>query len=107
VYLDRDGGRGVGGGKYFGERMHWGWRVRRRWLRTHVRAALFDGFVRDLSDQYETILGGGGAAGVALRGGKKRLAIARARLRNPSVLVFQSSFRSSSTNLYLHFLFLE
>jgi ATP-binding cassette subfamily B (MDR/TAP) protein 1 len=52
------------------------------------RAALFHEFVRDLSDGYETILGGGGAAGVALSGGQKqRLAIARARLRNPSVLV--------------------
>jgi ATP-binding cassette subfamily B (MDR/TAP) protein 1 len=56
------------------------------------RAALFpshhDEYVRDLSDGYETILGGGGAAGVALSGGQKqRLAIARARLRNPSVLV--------------------
>jgi ABC-type multidrug transport system fused ATPase/permease subunit len=27
------------------------------------RAALFHEFVRDLSDRYETILGGGGAAG--------------------------------------------
>jgi ATP-binding cassette subfamily B (MDR/TAP) protein 1 len=52
------------------------------------RAALFHEFVRDLSDGYEMILGGGGAAGVALGGGQKqRLAIARARLRNPSVLV--------------------
>ena len=52
------------------------------------RAALFHEFVRDLSDGYETILGGGGAAGVALSGGQKqRLAIASARLRNPSVLV--------------------
>jgi ATP-binding cassette subfamily B (MDR/TAP) protein 1 len=52
------------------------------------RAALFHEFVRDLSDGYETILGGEGAGGVALSGGQKqRLAIARARLRNPSVLV--------------------
>ena len=52
------------------------------------REALFHELVRDLSDGYETILGGGGAAGVALSGGQKqRLAIARARLRNPSELV--------------------
>jgi ATP-binding cassette subfamily B (MDR/TAP) protein 1 len=54
------------------------------------RAALFhhDEYVRDLLDGYETILGGGGVAGVALSGGQKqRLGIARARLRNPSVLV--------------------
>jgi ABC-type multidrug transport system fused ATPase/permease subunit len=30
------------------------------------RAALFHEFVRDLSDGYETILGGGGMGGVAL-----------------------------------------
>jgi hypothetical protein len=35
------------------------------------RAALFHEFVRDLSDGYETILGGG-AAGVALSGGQKQ-----------------------------------
>jgi ATP-binding cassette, subfamily B (MDR/TAP), member 1 len=52
------------------------------------RAALFHEFVRDLSDVYEMILGGGGAVGAALGGGQnQRLAIARARLRNPSVLV--------------------
>ena len=52
------------------------------------RAALFHEFVRDLSDGYETILGGGGTGGVALSGGQKqRLAIARARLRNPSVVI--------------------
>lgn len=44
--------------------------------------------MRDLSDGYETILGGGGVADVALSGGQKqRLAIARPRLRNPSVLI--------------------
>jgi ATP-binding cassette subfamily B (MDR/TAP) protein 1 len=51
-------------------------------------AALFHELLRDLLDGYETILGGGGAVCVALSGGRKqRLAIARTRLRNPSVLV--------------------
>lgn len=51
-------------------------------------AALFHEIVRDLMDGYEMILGGGSAAGVALSGGQKQsLAIASARLRNPSVLV--------------------
>lgn len=51
-------------------------------------AALFHEIVRGLMDGYEMILGGGSAAGVALSGGQKQsLAIASARLRNPSVLV--------------------
>lgn len=48
-------------------------------------AALIHEFVRDLPDGYETKLGTGGAN---LSGGQKqRLAIARAQLRNPSVLI--------------------
>ena len=50
------------------------------------RTALMHEFVRDLPLGYETILGGG--AGVGLSGGQKqRLSIARARLRNPTVLI--------------------
>ena len=50
------------------------------------RAALMHEFVRDLPLGYETILGGG--AGVGLSGGQKqRLSIARAKLRNPTVLI--------------------
>jgi ATP-binding cassette subfamily B (MDR/TAP) protein 1 len=71
------------------------------------RAALFHEFVRDLSDGYETILGGEGAGGVALSGGQKqRLAIARARLRNPSVLVLGwfpfAPFNSSLLTVFSH-----
>ena len=49
------------------------------------RVALMHEFVRDLPDGYDTVLGNGGAN---LSGGQKqRLAIARAYLRNPTVLV--------------------
>ena len=50
------------------------------------RAALMHEFVRDLPLGYDTILGGG--VGVGLSGGQKqRLSIARAKLRNPTVLI--------------------
>lgn len=49
------------------------------------RAALIHDFIRELPDGYDTKLGNGGAN---LSGGQKqRLAIARAYLRNPSVLI--------------------
>ena len=55
------------------------------------RAALMHEFIRDLPLGYETILGGG--AGVGLSGGQKqRLSIARARLRNPTVLILGKLF---------------
>ena len=48
--------------------------------------ALIHKFVRDQPNGYDTLLGGG-AGGVGLSGEQKqRPAIARARLRNPSVL---------------------
>ncbi|KAL5520889.1 HST6 [Sanghuangporus sanghuang] len=52
-------------------------------------AALMHEFVRDLPDGYDTKLNSGGnGAGVSLSGGQKqRLAIARAMLRDPTVLV--------------------
>ena len=50
------------------------------------RAALMHEFVRDLPQGYDTLIGGG--AGVGLSGGQlQRLSIARARLRNPTVLI--------------------
>ena len=50
------------------------------------RAALLHEFVRDLPQGYDTLIGGG--AGVGLSGGQlQRLSIARARLRNPTVLI--------------------
>jgi len=50
------------------------------------RAALMHEFVRELPQGYDTLIGGG--AGVGLSGGQlQRLSIARARLRNPTVLI--------------------
>jgi ATP-binding cassette, subfamily B (MDR/TAP), member 1 len=50
------------------------------------RSALMHEFVRDLPMGYDTLLGDG--IGVGLSGGQKqRLSIARARLRNPTVLI--------------------
>jgi ATP-binding cassette subfamily B (MDR/TAP) protein 1 len=58
------------------------------------RAAMLHEFVIDLPQGYDTILGsgddkeGGGGVGVQLSGGQKqRLMLARARLRNPPILI--------------------
>jgi ATP-binding cassette subfamily B (MDR/TAP) protein 1 len=56
------------------------------------RAALIHEFVRDLPEGYETVLGGSGG-GVSLSGGQRqRVAFARARLRNPEVLILGTFF---------------
>ena len=60
--------------------------VRRESVEEACRAALMHEFIRDLPHGYETILGGG--VGVGLSGGQKqRLSMARAKLRNPTVLI--------------------
>jgi ATP-binding cassette subfamily B (MDR/TAP) protein 1 len=58
------------------------------------RAAMLHEFVIDLPEGHDTILGsgddkeGGGGVGVQLSGGQKqRLVLARARLRNPPILI--------------------
>ncbi|KIJ92373.1 hypothetical protein K443DRAFT_13655 [Laccaria amethystina LaAM-08-1] len=70
----------------------WGTRgVPRAEVEDACRAALMHEFVRDLPDGYETVLGRG-AGGVGLSGGQKqRLGIARARLRNPAVLILEEA----------------
>jgi ATP-binding cassette subfamily B (MDR/TAP) protein 1 len=60
------------------------------------RAAMMHEFVRDLPDGYDTLLGPHGAA---LSGGQKqRLAIARALLRNPTVLILGQSRAPAGTS---------
>jgi len=60
--------------------------VTREEVEEACRAALVHEFVRDLPEGYDTLLGGG--VGVGLSGGQKqRLSIARARIRNPAVLI--------------------
>lgn len=60
------------------------------------RAAMLHEFVIDLPQGYDTILGSGeekGSGGIQLSGGQKqRLMLARARLRNPPVLILGTSF---------------
>ena len=60
--------------------------VAREQVEEACRSALLHEFIRDLPEGYDTLLGG--ESGVHLSGGQKqRLGIARARLRNPPVLV--------------------
>ncbi len=66
--------------------------VSRQEVEQACKAALVHDFIRDLPDGYNTKLGNGGAN---LSGGQKqRLALARAYLRNPSVLILGTSYLS-------------
>ena len=73
----------------FGRRAH---AVAKEEVGDACRAALMHEFVRDLPNGYDTLLRGG-TGSVGLSGGQKqRLAIARAWLRNPSVLILGMTF---------------
>jgi ABC-type protease/lipase transport system fused ATPase/permease subunit len=64
-------------------------------------AALFHEIVRDLTDGYETILGGGGSAGVALSGGQKQRLL---RGRGLGVRAYLSSVSFPSYFMFFYLL---
>lgn len=90
----KGGGKGMGMGRGVGRGVKRPQDVTREEVEAVCRAALMHEFVRDLPDGYDTILGTGGQS---LSGGQKqRLAIARAMMRDPTVLILGAFLSSLS-----------